>query len=408
MLCLCPCTHFVFRANVSQRYIWQVDCFSLSLRFEHDVWHLHGSSCVGDNIEDEWFIVWILTQITAKFRNTTATVSDSDGEFLLIEASDVIPSWLKPETATNRVFIRHGQVHVIPLPTHPADLLHLPLNFTLLVALNIMVASNSPDDDVAARNSAICTFNAAIDDVIASRLRDYPAKPLGMARHMVRLRLPKSAALLFRLCPQAVSSAVRAFYFRDPAEFHAAQKFRAFGAPSTQNCCDSMVQFSRCLYAMATKQPFYPPKAVVLPHASSRDYSAAELGLKICIGLEILHFRQVRRSSERSLFSCCSPLLLNRILAKQGSAHLEVDADAQSVTPEMCRQLLSNADFGIYLNRLKLYCLLFCSLFYAHTYDPLTFVQAWVFRWRNGRLSSPQATVAYFHDQLHPYSRCSS
>lgn len=213
MLCSCPCAHFAFRANVSQRYIWQVDCFSLSLRFDHDVWHLHGSSCVGDNIEDEWFIIWILLQITAKFRNTTAAVSDSDGEFLLIEASDVIPSWLKPETATNRVFIRHGKVHVIPLPTHPADLLHLPLNCTLLVALNIMVASNSCDD-VAARDSAICTLNAAIDDVIASRLRDYPAKPLGMARHMVRLRLPKSAALLFRLCPQAVSSAVRAFYFR--------------------------------------------------------------------------------------------------------------------------------------------------------------------------------------------------
>ena len=355
MLCSCPCAHFAFRANVSQRYIWQVDCFSLSLRFDHDVWHIHGSSCVGDNIEDEWFIIWILLQITAKFRNTTAAVSDSDGEFLLIEASDVIPSWLKPETATNRVFIRHGKVHVIPLPTHPADLLHLPLNCTLLVALNIMVASNSCDD-VAARDSTICTFNAAIDDVIASRLRDYPAKPLGMARHMVRLRLPKSAALLFRLCPQAVSSAVRAFYFRDPAEFQAAQKFQAFGVPSRENCCDSMVQFSRCLYAMATKQPFYPPKGVALPHASSRDYSPAELGLKISIGLEILHFRQVRPPLERSLFSCCSPLLLNRILAKQGSAHLKVDTDVQSIAPETRRQLLSNTDFGIFLNRLKMYC----------------------------------------------------
>jgi hypothetical protein len=333
-----------------------MDCFSLSLRFDHDMWHLHGSSCVGDNIEDEWFIVWILLQITAKFRNTTAAVSDSDGEFLLIEASDVIPSWLKPETAVNRVFIRHGKVHVIPLPTHPADLLYLPLNCSLLVALNIMVTSNISEDVVETQGSTICTFNPAIDDVIASRLHDYPAKPLGMARHMVRLRLPNSAAFLLRLCPQSVSSAVRAFYFRDPAEFQAAQKFEAFGVPSRENSCDSMVQFSRCLYAMATKQPFYPPKGISLPHASSRDYLAAELGLKICIGLEILHFRQVRPPLERALFTCCSPLLLNRILAKKGSSYIKVETNIQSIGPETRRELLANSDFGIYFKRLKMYC----------------------------------------------------
>jgi hypothetical protein len=333
-----------------------MDSFSLSLRFDHEVWHLHGSSCVGDNIEDEWFITWILLQITSKFRNTTATISDSDGEFLLIESSDVLPSWLKPEIAINRVFLRHGKVHIIPLPTHPADLLHLPLNVTLIVALNIMVSSNSAsDDDVATNGSAVCTFNSDIDHVVASRLHDYPSKPLSMARHTVRLRLPKSAALLLRLCPQSISSAVRAFYFRDPAEFQAAQRFEAFGVPSRENCRDCMVQFSRCLYAMATKQPFHPPKGVVLPHASSADFSAAELGLKVCIGLEILNFRQVRPPLERALFSCCSPLLLNRILAKQGSSHLKVDANVQSIGPETRKQLRANSDFRIFFDRLKMY-----------------------------------------------------
>ena len=332
-----------------------MDCFSLSLRFDHDVWHLHGSSCVGDNIEDEWFITWILLQITSKFRNTTATVSDSDGEFLLIESSDVLPSWLKPEVAVNRVFLRHGKVHVIPLPTHPADLLHLPLNPTLIVALNIMVSSNSASHESILNASSICTFNPAIHDVVASRLHDYPAKPLSMARHTVRLRLPKSAALLFRLCPQSISSAVRAFYFRDPAEFQAAQRFEAFSAPSRENCRDCMVQFSRCLFAMVTKQPFYPPKGVVLPHASSPDFSAAELGLKVSIGLEILHFRQTRPPLERALFSCCSPLLLNRILAKQGSSHVQVETNVQSIGAGTRKQLLASSDFRIFFDRLKMY-----------------------------------------------------
>ena len=31
------------------------------------------------------------------------SVTDSDGEFLLIEAAHHIPKWLKPETAENRV-----------------------------------------------------------------------------------------------------------------------------------------------------------------------------------------------------------------------------------------------------------------------------------------------------------------
>jgi hypothetical protein len=217
------------------------------------------------------------------------------------------------------------------------------------------MSSSSIEDNPAAYDSAVCTFNSAIHDVVTARLFDYPAKPLSMARHMVRLRLPKSAALLLRLCPQSVSSAVRAFYFRDPAEFQAAQKFEAFGVPCRENCCDSMVQFTRCLYAMATKQPFYPPKGVIFPHASSMDFSAAELGLKICIGLEILHFRQVCPPLERALFSCCSPLLMNRILEKQGSAHIKVDTDVQHIGAETRQQLLANSDFRIYFERLKLY-----------------------------------------------------
>jgi hypothetical protein len=48
-------------------------------------------------------------------------------------------------------------------------------------------------------------------------------------------------------------------------------------------------------------------------------------------------------------------LLLNRILEKQGSTHLKVETDVQSIGPETRKQLLSNSDFGMYLNRLKMY-----------------------------------------------------
>ena len=52
---------------------------------------------------------------------------DNDGEFLLIEAAYHLPRWLKPETAGNRVWLRGGAVHLVPLPSaaHP-DLPSLP------------------------------------------------------------------------------------------------------------------------------------------------------------------------------------------------------------------------------------------------------------------------------------------
>lgn len=42
---------------------------------------------------------------------------DNDGEFLLIEAAYALPKWLKPETASNRVWLLNGMMHIVPLPT---------------------------------------------------------------------------------------------------------------------------------------------------------------------------------------------------------------------------------------------------------------------------------------------------
>lgn len=47
---------------------------------------------------------------------------DNDGEFLLIEAAYALPKWLKPESAANRVWLKEGQLHIVPLPSskHPS------------------------------------------------------------------------------------------------------------------------------------------------------------------------------------------------------------------------------------------------------------------------------------------------
>jgi hypothetical protein len=75
---------------------------------------------VGDSIDDEWCVVWLLRQVSEKWDVTirynlivvhsgylkicsSCSVRDSDGEFLLIEAADSLPSWVTPSVVENRV-----------------------------------------------------------------------------------------------------------------------------------------------------------------------------------------------------------------------------------------------------------------------------------------------------------------
>lgn len=65
--------------------------------------HLISVTCFGDNIEDEWFIVYLVKNITKLYTNIVVQIKDSDGEFLLIEAANYLPSWANSNTTENRV-----------------------------------------------------------------------------------------------------------------------------------------------------------------------------------------------------------------------------------------------------------------------------------------------------------------
>lgn len=65
--------------------------------------HLYGITYYGDNIEDEWFIVFLLNQLSKEFEELVIRIIDNDGEFLLIEAANYLPEWANPETCSKRV-----------------------------------------------------------------------------------------------------------------------------------------------------------------------------------------------------------------------------------------------------------------------------------------------------------------
>ncbi|OVA01857.1 SGT1 [Macleaya cordata] len=105
-------------------YIWQHEPFTLSLSFFNPnpnncpcspeyLPHFHGKTRYGDNLEDEWFVVFLLFEISRKIPDLSIKVWDSDGEVLLFEAASFLPRWLNPETSKNRVFIRDGKLHIV-------------------------------------------------------------------------------------------------------------------------------------------------------------------------------------------------------------------------------------------------------------------------------------------------------
>uniref|UniRef100_A0A8C7ZWI4 Uncharacterized protein n=1 Tax=Oryzias sinensis TaxID=183150 RepID=A0A8C7ZWI4_9TELE len=98
----------------------------------------------GDNVEDEWFIVYLLQQITKTFSDLVVSVEDNDGEFILIEAADYLPKWLSPDTSENRVFLFRGELHIIPRPSKSSSV-GFPRNVVPSVEQALALLSAHPE-----------------------------------------------------------------------------------------------------------------------------------------------------------------------------------------------------------------------------------------------------------------------
>ncbi|KAB0352038.1 hypothetical protein FD754_016895 [Muntiacus muntjak] len=273
-------------------YIWQNQPFNLKYKpGKGDVpAHIFGMTKFGDNIEDEWFIVYIVKQITKEFPELVARIEDNDGEFLLIEAADFLPKWLDPDNSANRVFFHQGELCIIPAPRKSGTVSWLPTTPpTISQALSII--STHPEKILASES-----VRAAVN----RRIRGYPEK-IKASLHQAHCFLPAGIAAVLKQHPRLVAAGVQAFYLRDPIDLRACRVFKTF-LPETRIM--TSVTFTKCLYAQLVQQRFVPDRrsGYKLPPPCHPQYRAHELGMKLAHGFEILcskcspHFSDSKKS----------------------------------------------------------------------------------------------------------------
>uniref|UniRef100_A0A8C2EIC9 Ecdysoneless homolog (Drosophila) n=1 Tax=Cyprinus carpio TaxID=7962 RepID=A0A8C2EIC9_CYPCA len=280
------------------QYIWQHQPFNLRYHPEKgDVpAHLGGVTEFGDNVEDEWFIVYLLKHITRTFSDIAAVVCDNDGQFLLIEAAEHLPKWLDPDSSENRVFLYRGELHILPNRTRSGEA-GWPRDSVPTVAQALEVLHSHTES---------CLAKQPICAALTKRLDGYPDK-IQQNFHRAHCYVPAGIAVVLSKRPDLIAPAVSAFYLRDPVDLQACRTFHTF-TPDTRVM--TSVKFTHCLYAQLQQQSFVPDRrsGFTLPVHSHPQYRAHELGMKLAHGFEILCSKSGQSSSEKEASVSSNPL----------------------------------------------------------------------------------------------------
>ncbi|CAM8881615.1 unnamed protein product [Rhodiola kirilowii] len=206
-----------------------------------------------------------------RFRNVSVRVWDTDGEFLLIEAAFYLPRWIDPENSENRVFVRGGDVHIVP-----RDKLQNP---SLIESLSFLV-----------RFEDKCRASEKVQMSIKNRIGEYPERARRNVHH-VRVRVPLSVAQVLKHEPCLISLAVEGFYDRDIDTMKYAAKMERFLPKGKgEELVLVWVKMSRAMYAQLLQQTFQAPKCYPMPpRTDGAAYAEAELGMKIACGFEMMY-----------------------------------------------------------------------------------------------------------------------
>ncbi|KAF2070695.1 hypothetical protein CYY_007996 [Polysphondylium violaceum] len=281
-------------------YIWQKDPFKLKL-FDKEsnkklpLYHIYGRTEFDELIDDEWFIVYLLIEISKRFTNLSISIKDNDGQFLLIEAAKTLPKWIKPTSIKNRVFIKNAMLHIIPLPTNPSLIDVIPYRMNVFNALEIL--SNPSKYPTIKTNVSSDTIKVILDRINIFNNNGY----YNEQNHIRNVYLPAEISYLLIRYPQLLSEIVSTFYNRDVDDMKSVTKMERFGKiASDSEYIESKIRFTRCLYAQIKLQEFHLPpnrgNGLSMPSIKDPLYESKLLGTKLLAALEMLYANAQRKT----------------------------------------------------------------------------------------------------------------
>ncbi|KAF5377517.1 hypothetical protein D9615_005134 [Tricholomella constricta] len=299
-------------------FVWHRDAFELKVVSDPDPdndgsrWILEGRMRVGDCVDDEWCTVWLLREVSAKW-DLVISVSDSDGEFLLIEAAEALQSWVKPSNSENRVWIYSFRLHLVPIShISPPSRKRHSRQSSGANEDNDRDGTNTEDDNeyISAQDaiklvrdlSILTVAPPDVENTVWRRISQYPAAT--RHQHKTKAYIPIDVAKSLVNKPSLIQKAVEAFYTRDAIQLRAAHRMSRF-PPNT--CVLSTVKMTRTAYAQLVGQKFSPPK--VFGHweepEGTKEWRWRDVGMKIfdfdkAVGFEMLYHESKGRPDASS------------------------------------------------------------------------------------------------------------
>eukprot|EP00746_Dinoflagellata_sp_MGD_P160971 gnl/MRDRNA2_/MRDRNA2_87964_c0_seq1.p1 gnl/MRDRNA2_/MRDRNA2_87964_c0~~gnl/MRDRNA2_/MRDRNA2_87964_c0_seq1.p1 ORF type:complete len:693 (+),score=192.91 gnl/MRDRNA2_/MRDRNA2_87964_c0_seq1:97-2175(+) len=290
-LCARVAALFHLLRNDLDVYHWQRDRFVLEVDVTgnrnadsdgNNEPHLFGHVRTGDGTEDEWYVIYLLRKASSAFKDMSCRIFDADGEVLLIEAALATPSWVTPENAENRCWLRGGDTHILARPKAGES-----MKLSLPSALESLRAGGRRASE-------------KVQQEIQKRLENYPQRAVTFSRHVCRAVLPEVIARLLIAVPALVSVALdhippptstelARLRKRSPDKGEKALRFDCERATDKMTIIG--VRLTRCQFARISSLRIKLPQRFTqthwrLPQAEKVDPKAMRLGALLCAGLE--------------------------------------------------------------------------------------------------------------------------
>ncbi|KAL7068585.1 hypothetical protein ACR3K2_09820 [Cryptosporidium serpentis] len=267
-------------------YNWDTVPFILNTESGNGVNYITCSITINAYYLDEWYMIYMAYFISEKISNIAVQVIDSDGDPLIVEICDVLPSWVNPDCELNRCFIYQGKLHLIPPKI---------LECSRDIELSLGILKN---------NRGGCEINEAFDSVLKKKFNKISNFSIPEKAHHFHILIPKIVANVLHKYHYLLSLTLR--YLPYSSDMPTLRQFKMSSALlNIPDClCSSelvryRIRMTRTQYARFVHEilPMKLPMEFTNKFGSKsaiKDYNSennieVQRGMRICYGLYLAY-----------------------------------------------------------------------------------------------------------------------